>query len=60
MYFNSPIEVHVTHLVCQSLDLISIQSSIVLQNVIARRRHRALANMLRHQEEIIPDEKIFN
>lgn len=48
-----PIEVHVRHFVRKPLNDVWLQSSIVEQHIVAGRRNGALADALRHNEEII-------
>ncbi len=49
-----PVVVQIGHLVCQSLELVSVQPGVIMYHNIVSWGHCSLIHMLGHQEEVIP------
>jgi hypothetical protein len=57
MLSYTPVEVQVRHFVCESLDLVSIEARTVADDIVGSGRHRALADGLGYNEEIVPKKR---
>lgn len=54
---STPVVIQVSVLVCQDLQLIWLQATGIVDDIVASRRDCALTNRLRDEEEVVAEKK---